>query len=299
MNNIKSEQYEFLRLRASQALSIAIISLLSFFVFGGVLEYTNSQAGGILDPVVSAGVSQLLFMFVPMLWMLRKYAFTRGEVLREPKGPQPMAWAYGLIGIVGIQIVNHGWNGAIPQLLPIEWAESWREMQAMYDSAIGQIIPDASFGTMVFAMLSLAIFPALIEEVLFRGVLQSSLERVGSPARAIVTTSVFFALAHAYPPNFPALFLMGLWLGFLAYYTQSLHLPVYLHLLNNGLAVVVMFSLGTDVSTEMLETGTLTEHSLLLMLGVLFLGLGVWGMQKHIQPARLDRKKYLPTELQD
>lgn len=289
----------FLRTRASQALSLTIGVLVIFFVFGASLEMLNQYLDSPLYRITVAGLSQVLFMLLPLLWFLRRYGFSRREIVRERHTPKPIAWAYGLMGVVGIQAVNVGWNGAMPKLLPLEWAESWNELIALYDSSLTSLVPDDSFLMIALVLLVLGIIPAVVEEFLFRGVLQSSLERVGNPAKAIVITSVFFALAHAYLPSIPALFLMGLWLGYLAYHTQAMHLPLFLHALNNILAVLTMFYVGAEVTGGVNQEATLTQYALFMLMGIAMLAAGVWGVQKHVRQRNIDINAYLPKELQN
>ena len=76
----------------------------------------------------------------------------------------------------------------------------------------------------------------LIEEVMYRGIIQESLRRLGVHAwMAIICTSGLFALMHlpALPPNahhaLAALFVLSLFFGWLYERTGRLIAPVTLH----------------------------------------------------------------------
>lgn len=87
----------------------------------------------------------------------------------------------------------------------------------------------------------LALAPAVIEELCFRGFLFTALGKVLSPARLIVTTAVIFGLFHVVTGNmllierFVPTTLLGLFLGWLAYRTGSVWPGVLMHFTHNAL----------------------------------------------------------------
>jgi sodium transport system permease protein len=99
----------------------------------------------------------------------------------------------------------------------------------------------------VLILFSLAVVPAVCEELLFRGYLFAALERTTSAGRAIWVSAVLFALFHvvigspASPERFlPSLF-MGLLLGWLAWRSGSVLPGMLLHLLHNGLLLMLAY----------------------------------------------------------
>ncbi len=92
---------------------------------------------------------------------------------------------------------------------------------------------------------TLALVPAVIEELCFRGYLFSSLLRVLSPARTILVTSVLFGLFHVLTGNallierFIPTTLLGLMLGWIAWRTGSVLPGMVMHLFHNGLLELV------------------------------------------------------------
>ena len=91
----------------------------------------------------------------------------------------------------------------------------------------------------------LALTPAIIEELCFRGFLFSSLSKVLSPARVIVITSLIFGLFHVLTGNallierFVPSTLLGFLLGWLAYRTGSVIPGMVMHFVNNALLELV------------------------------------------------------------
>ena len=88
-------------------------------------------------------------------------------------------------------------------------------------------------------VLSGAVFvAAIVEEALFRGMLQLSMERVASVTRAVIYTSLAWAFIHGILQWAIQIFLIGIILGYLAWRTNSIIPSVIGHALNNFLALI-------------------------------------------------------------
>lgn len=91
-----------------------------------------------------------------------------------------------------------------------------------------------------FIILTTVLVAPLVEEMLFRGYLQKVLEESWEDiTKAILVTSLFFALVHLNPYWIVQIYLMGLVLGYLAWQTNSIIPGIILHGLNNGFAVAL------------------------------------------------------------
>jgi uncharacterized protein len=86
----------------------------------------------------------------------------------------------------------------------------------------------------------MAVMPAVGEELVFRGLIQNIfMKSYGNAHLAIGFTAFWFAIIHAQLTNLPALFFMGLILGYIYFWTGSLWVPVVAHLFNNGFIVIL------------------------------------------------------------
>jgi uncharacterized protein len=85
--------------------------------------------------------------------------------------------------------------------------------------------------------VAVAIAAPIVEELLFRGYLQTALTNRFSPMIAILLASFLFALVHFQPYAIPALMLIGLTFGYLYHRTGSLKVNIALHVVNNALAI--------------------------------------------------------------
>jgi len=83
----------------------------------------------------------------------------------------------------------------------------------------------------------------LIEEMLFRGFIQTAIRSFfnirNSAWPAIAASSVFFAIMHEDPGHWPALFVLGLCLGYSYEKSGSLFRPIFIHLFFNASSVAI------------------------------------------------------------
>ena len=89
----------------------------------------------------------------------------------------------------------------------------------------------------VFYIVSYAIIPALVEEILFRGTVCRSL-RIYGKGTAVVISAVLFALMHTNVEQLLYTFVAGLFFGWIYVETKSVKLPILLHFLNNFISVI-------------------------------------------------------------
>ena len=94
---------------------------------------------------------------------------------------------------------------------------------------------------LLVVVLVVSITPAIVEELLFRGLVQSSFERRMKPLRAAIWTGVIFGFFHFNPFALVPLIVLGCFFGVLRMRSKSMVIAMTVHFLNNGLAVVVSF----------------------------------------------------------
>lgn len=124
----------------------------------------------------------------------------------------------------------------------------------------------------LLAFVIIAIIPALGEELLFRGLIQTKMAGVfRNPHVAIWLTALLFAAIHfQFYGIVPRLFL-GAIFGYLYYWSGSLLLPILAHFVNNGFSLVMYFLYQRDiVEFDVAETSALSNSYIIvfLLLGV-------------------------------
>lgn len=103
----------------------------------------------------------------------------------------------------------------------------------------------------VLALLSIIVLAPLVEEILFRGFLQSFIRQNLGKKQAIVITSLLFSLFHYSPEQkisnltiVASLFAFSLFLGIVYEKRGSLFAPIALHSLFNTINVINLYFLG-------------------------------------------------------
>jgi hypothetical protein len=136
-----------------------------------------------------------------------------------------------------------------------------------------------SLGDLAFNLLVIAIVPAIGEELLFRGYLQQTFTKwLGKPHVAIIITAVLFSAIHMQFQGFLPRFALGIVLGYLLYWSDSLWLPIIAHLLNNVIAVTFAYPALSDYEylTENIATWQEAFFSLMAV------GLLIFLLQKNL-----------------
>ena len=119
----------------------------------------------------------------------------------------------------------------------------------------------------VFLLVSF--FAPIIEEILFRGIIQKGMINNGvKPRNAIIISALVFGLVHFNPWQFIGAFLLGLVLGVVFFKTKSLLMPILLHFFNNTIAAIMMKYYYTESFSELLHI----PSYLLLILGITIFG---------------------------
>ncbi len=94
----------------------------------------------------------------------------------------------------------------------------------------------------IIALFIMAFFPAMFEEVFFRGVLQNLFVKwLRKPIVGILVTSVVFSLIHMSIYLFLSRFVLGFALGLMFYQTKNIWVNIIAHFLNNAIALSLLF----------------------------------------------------------
>lgn len=112
-------------------------------------------------------------------------------------------------------------------------------------------MPDMQDGTIPVLLLNIlvvGVLPALLEELLFRGVILQGLRSAGDTV-ALVVSALMFGLMHGTLYQIPFAFILGLVFGYIVLKTGNILWSMGLHAANNTLAVLMEYWLW-NVSDE-------------------------------------------------
>ncbi len=104
---------------------------------------------------------------------------------------------------------------------------------------------DAGFGWTTVILL-VCVQPGVIEELAFRGVIQTSLMRVLGTYESVFVSALMFGILHLSIPSMPHLFLIGVVLGWMRVKTGSLYPGMLMHFTHN---LLVVYSEHSEVLT--------------------------------------------------
>lgn len=115
-------------------------------------------------------------------------------------------------------------------------------MEDAYTEQVMALSNLKSWGEFFMAIVIMAFFPALFEEIFFRGAVQNLLERWWKkPLLAVLAASLLFSLIHMSVFLFLSRALLGFVLGLMYQRSKNLWVNIVAHFLNNTVAVIQLF----------------------------------------------------------
>jgi len=165
------------------------------------------------------------------------------------------------------------YNAAIDLPDSLGGLENWmREKEESAQQLTGKFLEVTTTKGFLINFLMIAILPAIGEELFFRGALQQIFSRWFNNAHvAIIVTSVLFSALHLQFFGFLPRFLLGIIFGYFFYWSRSIWLPIFAHLINNGAAVLVAFlSARGQIQVGMEEFGNYNGSTWMILLNTVF-----------------------------
>lgn len=223
--------------------------LLTILIFGFDIE--AAPVNGIRFITI---IGQILLIFLPAIFFSK---WIYGDVskiisLKLPRWREVLLFVLGIIILTPLlQSYLYIQNYFFEQLA--ESSEFINSIKFLLDSlneliekTFGNLLRADNFVEMLLVIITISIIPAFCEEVMFRGFIQRSFGFKFKPHIAALLTAIFFALYHFNPYGLIPLAIIGFYLGFAAYSSQSLVIPIIIHFLNNFFAVMLYFIIGDD-----------------------------------------------------
>jgi membrane protease YdiL (CAAX protease family) len=190
---------------------------------------------------VATLVGQLLFILLPTIFLVR----LRGERIVEYFRiaiPEYKEIILTFIAVFALQQVLQGYmamQDAIPLPAPLQHIID--ELKAVFEETYRNLATAHSPGEFVFVVIVIALTPAICEEMLFRGLVQRSFEKVTVGVQGAVITGVIFAGFHLVPYSFVPLAVLGVFFGFIVYRTQNITVAISAHFFNNFVACTAVY----------------------------------------------------------
>jgi hypothetical protein len=246
------------------ALTCLVVIFILYQVVGGTLTFflvgTKVTLENVMQHRSLTLVGQTLFLLLPTLLFARLLdrKFSAVFPWRMPKVSETIFASLGLLFLQESFQIYLFFQDRIP--LPEDLRKVIEPIKQMIEEMFRTIVSAQSLPELLFVILVVAITPAIIEELLFRGLVQTSFERVLRPARAALITGIIFGAFHFNPFAIVPLMGLGWYFGYLRMRSKSIVLAMTVHFLNNVIAVVVAYfqmddqmvigaSKGPDINT--------------------------------------------------
>jgi len=247
------------------AFGIVFLSVLSALIIGSIFSA--------LDPAILSGAKPGLptyfamfigqsFLVVPvMIFLLRKnYSLTKS--LRFNPVSMNTVFATFFLSL-GAMVISDEINMLVNMVIPTP--DSFLQIEAM-------LTPDNPL-SLVLLIFTIVILAPVGEEILFRGFLQKYLENAwGDITRAILFSSLFFAVIHFNPYWMIQIYFLGILLGFLAWRTNSIIPCIIFHIIINGTSLLFA-SMGESFEALIIWHGHI--NPLILIVGGYLFWFGV------------------------
>ena len=220
------------KLHIWQVLILFVAVMLIFYFFGGLAQKYFGSFGVVIQ--------QLGFLLVSVLFVLIMRADLR-EVfpIRKPKG----------LGVLGVLVI---WVGVFLAaevssfLMLIIAPETTLDISQSMNEIMG------SGPLRVFMLFVVSLMPAVCEEALHRGVILNGFKNDLPRHRwlIILFVGLIFGIFHLYPVRMLPTAMIGCVLTYLALTTNNLVYPALLHLLHNGLLMLMSTAAQSTVSSN-------------------------------------------------
>ncbi|MEL6823362.1 MAG: CPBP family intramembrane glutamic endopeptidase, partial [Calditrichota bacterium] len=217
----------------------AVLALVAGMFLMGLLHSLYLVGIGMEDPNAELTSFQLKFFTitggltlgaVPLI-LARVRDYNVVELFRLNPLPQEMM-IYGVIIGLSLAVIGDELSRLVELAFPVS--------EEIRQNLLRTVVVE-DFVELLILVIGVVIVASVVEEALFRGFLQVSMEKQIDVTRAVVISSVAWAALHL-NPEIPAiaipLLVSGFISGYLAWRTNSIVMPVIIHGINNLLAVM-------------------------------------------------------------
>ena len=194
-------------------------------------------------------LAQLLSFLPPIVFY---FLYTKKDV-RKTLRLNPLGWKNVLL------IISFGVS-----IQPVMSLLSY-VMSLFFPNPVEQSVTGIQTSGLVLSMISVAVIPALLEEVFSRGILLSGYRFLGK-WKAAFFSALLFGLLHMNPQQLPYAFVVGFLFCFLVERTDSLYASILPHMVINGTTVISIFTEGAGMGPVEMETSAILLTLLLMAL---------------------------------
>ena len=231
---------------------ISISPLLAMSIVSNLIETpTEISYEGLDRKILMLSNSFLLFFFLIPYFVIRN----NPSYLMNYKKVKLLPIIMVIFTTVFFIILNAPvieWNKSISFPSFMSSFESWALLkEKQLESLTLYLVSFENNFEYLIGIIAIAIIPGFCEEYFFRGVLQKNLNLLLKNAHiAILLSSLLFSAFHLQFYGFFPRFFLGVFFGYLFYWSGSLMYPVIAHALNNFLSLTVFYAASSGLFGE-------------------------------------------------
>lgn len=169
-----------------------------------------------------------------------------------------------VIMIAFVGLILSGALGDLNEKIPLPATFKFRaqQLEDQYKKALFAMTQMKSFADLFFAIIAVAVVPAIVEELYFRASLQKILmDWTGKPFAAIIVTAIIFSVFHFSYFGFLSRMSLGIVLGCIYFFTKTIWLPILMHFINNAIGVTALYFFRNDAEkVERVIDGSLSYY---------------------------------------
>ena len=231
---------------------ISISPLLVMSILSNLIETpTEMSYEGLDRKILMLSNSFLLFFFLIPYFVIRN----NPSYLMNYKKVKLLPIIMVIFTTVFFIILNAPvieWNKSISFPSFMSSFESWALLkEKQLESLTIYLVSFENNFEYLIGIIAIAIIPGFCEEYFFRGVLQKNLKLLLQNAHiAILLSSLLFSAFHLQFYGFFPRFFLGVFFGYLFYWSGSLMYPVIAHALNNFLSLTVFYAASSGIFGE-------------------------------------------------
>lgn len=141
-------------------------------------------------------------------------------------------------------------------------------------SSVAEDVKINNFLSYIYSVVVLCVLPAVFEEIMFRGLVQGSLEKINKHF-AVWISAFIFMIMHTNPDQTFYQFVLGVFLSYSFYYTRTLWVPIIIHFVNNFTIVTISFIVAVSgEASEAAEILTFEEIAKTLPFALVLASIG-------------------------
>ena len=200
--------------------TLLVFSTYALLLFSKILDLTLINRENEYYTVV---ILQLMIFLLPgAVWCKYKGdGYLKGLRMRLPKPNSFLLILSGTLLMI---------SGGLLLSVLFGGLESLSQNFSLYDTFISK--SNGTVPSNIYLLIAYAVIPAICEELIFRGILCHEYEK-GGVVRAVVFSSLFFAMLHFNPINILTYMFSGVILALVLYASRSLFAAIITHLLYN------------------------------------------------------------------